>query len=345
MKTLRDFNFKDKKVLVRCDFNVPLNEEGEILDGFRIRQAIPTIEYLIRERAKIILMSHLDDPKGQIIENLRLTKIKEKLQELLRRPIVKFLDCVGEEIKKVIAVMQEGEVLILENLRFHKEEEENDQAFAKDLADMGEIYINEAFSCSHRSHASIAGVPQYLPSAAGLLLEKEIKTLAELIENPEKPLVAIIGGKKVETKSKIIDKISEIADWVIVGGLLKKEIEEKKLQFKYSQKIIGPLCQLDSPDIDLKTVEFFKEKISKAKTIFWNGPFGRIEDEEFQKGTEEIAKAIVDSGATSIVGGGETVEFIRKIGLMDKFTHISTGGGAMLSFLGGEKLPGLEALK
>jgi phosphoglycerate kinase len=345
VKTLKDFNFRDKRVLVRCDFNVPLDEEGEVLDDFRIRQAIPTVEYLIKERARVILMSHLDDPKGQIIENLRLTKIKEKLEEFLKRPVVKVLDCVGEEVEKVVADMQGGEVLTLENLRFHKEEEENDQVFAKELAGVGEIYINEAFSCSHRAHVSIAGVPQYLPSAAGLLLEKEINALTELMESPKRPLVAMVGGKKVETKSKIIDKISEVADWIIVGGLLKKEIEEKNLQFKYSQKIIGPLCQLDAPDIDSKTIEFFKEKIFKAKTVFWNGPFGRIEDEEFQKGTEEIAKAIINSGATSIVGGGETVEFINKIGLMDKFTHVSTGGGAMLAFLGGEKLPGLEALK
>jgi len=241
--------------------------------------------------------------------------------------------------------MQPGEILLLENLRFHKEEEEGDLDFAKELSKLGDIYINEAFSVCHRSHASIVGLPRYLPSGAGLLLEKEIEVLTNLMEGPEKPLLAIIGGKKVETKVKLIDKISEISDSVLIGGLIKKEIEEKKIKLKNPQKIISPVDNILTFDIGPKTIEHFKEKISKAKTIFWNGPLGMTEEEEFTKGSKEIAKAIIESGAFSIVGGGETIEFINRIGLIDKFSYVSTGGGAMLAFLAGEKLPGIAALE
>lgn len=344
MRTLKDFNFSGKRVLVRCDFNVPLDERGIVLDDFRIKKTIPTIDYLIKKNAKIILMSHLDDPSGKVVESLRLDCIQEKLAELMKKPILKVQDCIGEEVKRMAIALKGGEILLLENLRFHKEEEENNPQFSKEISQLGDIYVNEAFSCSHRTHASIVGVPEYLPSAGGLLLEKEIKILKELIDNPKEPLVAIIGGKKVETKSKIIDKISEVADWILVGGLLKKEINDKGIEFKYPEKIIGPVDFLDAPDISQKTIDLFREKILGAKTIFWNGPMGRIEEKEFQKGSKEIAKTIIESGAVSIIGGGETIEFINEIGFIDKFTHVSTGGGAMLAFLGGEDLPGLKVL-
>lgn len=331
--------------MLRCDFNVPFDEKGLISDDFRIKKTIPTIEYLIREGTKVILMSHLDDPGGKIIENLRLDKVQEKLMEYLDLSVTKAEDCVGKEIERWTKSMRRGEILLLENLRFHKEEEANDANFAKELSKLGDTYINEAFSVCHRAHASIVDLPKYLPSGAGLLLEKEIEVLTNLMESPEKPLLAIIGGKKVETKVKLIDKISEISDFVLIGGLIKKEIEQKKIKLKNPQKIISPVDDILTFDIGPKTIEHFKEKIFQAKTILWNGPLGMTEEEEFTKGSKEIAKAIIESGAFSIIGGGETIEFINRIGLVDKFSHVSTGGGAMLAFLAGEKLPGIEVLK
>jgi len=348
MKTLEDFNFKGKRVLLRCDFNVPLSEEGVILDDFRIKQTIPTIEYLTEKGGKIILMSHLDDPAGKVVESLRLTPIQDKLMEYLDLSVTKAPDCIGKEIEKWTREMEPGEVLLLENLRFHKEEEENDDTFAQQLAKLGDIYINDAFGACHRAHASIVGIPKYLPSAMGLLLEKEIKVLTQLLENPLKPLVGIIGGKKVETKSKVIDKISEKADWILINHLIKNEIKEKNIQLKYPQKVVNPIDAVDKKgenfDIGPQTIERFREKIIQAKTIFWSGPLGKIEEESFQKGSKEIAKAIIDSGAFSVVGGGETVEFINKTGLTEKFSHVSTGGGAMLDFIADGKLAGLTAL-
>lgn len=326
MKTLKDFNVKAKRVLVRCDFNVPLDDSGNIADDFRIRQSLPTIEYLQKNGAKIILMSHLD-PKstGVADKKYNLDKIGERLEKLLKIKL-------GEKIK------------LLENLRFHKEEAEGNLDFAKKLAELGDIYINDAFSVCHRSHASIVGVPKFLPSGAGLLLEKEIENLDRVLQNPEKPMVAIVGGTKVETKSKFINKISEVANSVIVSGLIKKEIIEKNIEFNFPEKIIGPTDSLDALDIDEKTKKIFEEKILQAKTVLWNGPFGKFEDKKYAKGTLAIAKAIIKSKAFSVVGGGETVEFIEKQGLLNKFSWVSTGGGAMIAYLSGEELPGLVAL-
>lgn len=345
MKTLKDFSVKDKRVLMRCDFNVPLDDQGNILDDFRISQTIPTIRYLIGKGAKAILMSHLDDPHGKVVESLRLDLIQKRLIEQLGLSVTKVQDCIGKEIEQSTLDMKPGEILLLENLRFHKEEEEGSLELAKELAKLGDIYINDAFGACHRSHASITGVPRYLPSGVGILLEKEIEILRKITDKPEKPMIAIIGGKKVGTKAKLIDRISEVADNILIGGLLKKEIEEKKISLKDPQKIIGPLGKLDSLDINPETINLFKEKIAIARTVFWNGPLGKIEDSKFAQGTTEIAKAIIESKAFSVVGGGETVEFINKLGLAGKFNHISTGGGAMLAFLSGEELPGLEALK
>jgi len=344
MKTLKEFKLKNKRVLVRCDFNVPLDQRrGIILDDFRIKETIPTIEYLTKKGAKIILMTHLGRPEGRVVESLRLTPIQDRLMEYLDLSVTKTQDCIGKEVEDWTNEMQSGEILLLENLRFHKEEEENDENFAKELSRLGNIYINDAFGASHRAHASIVGIPKYLPSGAGFLLEKEIKVLSKIIENPEKPLIAIFGGREGDYKA--MNKISEKADWILIGGLIQKEMEMKKQNLKYPEKIIKPIDAIDGEDVGPKTIDLFKEKISQAKTIFWNGPLGKIEEKRFLKGTEEIAKAIIKSGAFSVVGGGETVEFINKIGLIDKFNHISTGGGAMLEFLSGEKLPGIESLK
>jgi len=346
MRTLKSFKIKDKRVLVRCDFNVLLDNEGNILDDFRIKQTLPTIEYLIEKGAKVILMSHLGRPEGKVVESLKLTPIQNRLMEYLdynppATYISKAPDCVGEEIEKWSREMQPGEILLLENLRFYKEEEGNNEGFARKLAKLGDIYINDAFSVCHRNHASIVGIPKYLPSGAGFLLEKEVKVLSQIIKNPKRPLVVIIGGSKVEDKAKVAERFSEIANFLLLGNLIAEErIKEKK-----SKKIFFPTDSKKNLDIGEKTIKIFKEKIFKARTIFWAGPLGKIEEKKYQKGTREIAKAIIDSGAFSVIGGGDTVEFVNKIGLIEKFSHVSVGGGAMLAFLVGEKLPGLEALR
>jgi len=323
MKTLKDFDFKNKRVLVRADFNVPLSKQGEILDDFRIRETLPTIKYLLEKGAKLLLMSHLGNPGGKFVKELQLEPVSERLAELLGRPVE-----------------------LLENLRFNPGEESNDENFARELAQKGDIYINDAFGACHRAHASIVGVPKLLPSGAGFLLEKEVVCLTRLSTNPEKPLVAIIGGAKVETKVGVIDKISEKADFVLISGLIGKGVIGQKIKLRYPEKIVFPIDETGGgKDVGPETIKLFKEKISQAKTIFWNGPLGKIENKEFAVGTEEIAKAIAESKAFTVVGGGETVEFITKLGLVEKFSHVSSGGGAMLEFLSGEKLPGLEALK
>ena len=348
MKTLRDFNVKNKRVLVRCDFNVPLSKQGDILDDSRIRAVLSTIEYLIENKAKVVLMSHLGRPNHKPDPKFSLKPVALRLEKLLEKK-VKFLDdCIGEKVEKEIDKMEFGEICLLENLRFYKSEEENDEKFAKDLAKLGDIFIQDAFGVCHRAHASVAGVPRYLPSGIGLLLEKEIKALDILMKNFEKPLLAIIGGKKVETKVKLIDKLSEIADFVLIGNLLSNEIKEKKIALKYPEKVIEPVDAIEEQgrelDIGPKTSKIFQEKIADGKTIFWNGPLGMVEEEKFIQGSLVIANAIIESGAYSIVGGGDLNAFLGKHNLRDRFDYVSTGGGAMLKFLSGEKLPGLEVL-
>ena len=343
IKSVRDFDVKNKRILVRCDFNVPLNEDGSISDDFRIRKILPTIKYLIKNKAKIILMGHLDNPDSSVTETTGV--VKNRLEKLLKISIKKNNDCVGVEVEKEVNNLAMREVLLLENLRFHKEETENNDEFAKKLAKLGDIYINNAFSVCHRAHASIVGLPKYLPHGAGFLLLEETEALSKVLNNTKKPFVALIGGKNVKTKVKFINNISTLADYVIVNGLIKKEILLEKLSFKNDSKIISPLNDLEDLDIDKESVKNFQEKILTAKTIVWNGPFGKFEDKKYQKGTLEIAKAIIKSKAFSVVGGGETVEFLNKEGILDKFSHVSTGGGAMLDFLSGEKLPGIEVLK
>jgi len=345
MKTLKDFNFNQKRVLVRCDFNVPLGKQGEIVDDFRIKKTIPTIEYLTKKGAKIILMTHIGRPGGETIEELRTTPVQNRLIVYLDLSITKAPDCIGSEVEKWTYEMQPGEILLLENLKFHIGEEENDDNFARNLSKLGEIYINDAFGTCHQPYASIIGVPKYLPSGIGFLVEKEIQALRDLIEKPEKPLVGIIGGKKVETKSKAMDRISENADWILINELIKQELKEKNIQLKNPQKIIEPIDNIEGKDIGPKTISLFKEKIKKAETIFWAGPLGKIEEEKFQNGSREIAQAIIESGTVSFAGGGETVEFLNKIGVTEKFSHVSTGGGAMLDFIADGKLVGLEAIK
>jgi len=344
MKSIKDINVDNKRVLVRCDFNVPLDDDGNISDDFRIKETLPIIKYLIENKAKIILISHLGEPDGKIVDNLKLNKVQEKLSELLGIVVKKADDCIGQEVTEMVGDLNSGEVLLLENLRFHKEETENNSEFAQELSKLAEIYINEAFSVCHRAHASIVGITKYLPGFPGFLLEKEILNLDKILRNPQQPMVAIIGGKKVGTKTKVINKISKVADFVLISGLIKKEAIEKNIEFDFPEKIIGPIDSLDALDIDEKSQELFKGKIINAKTVLWNGPFGKTEDKEYIKGTLAIANAIIESKAFSVVGGGETIEFLNKEGLLSKFSHVSTGGGAMLSYLSGEELPGIFAL-
>ena len=310
MKVVRDFDVKNKKVLVRCDFNVPLNDKGEIEDDFRIRQALPTIKYLIEKGAKVILMSHLANNKS-------LAPVRKRLSEYLS----------GEEFT------------LLENLRRDKREEENDAEFAEELAELGNIYINDAFSVCHRTHASIVGLPKYLPSGAGFLLEKEVMVLSGILTGAERPLVVIIGGVKIESKGKVINQFLKKADYLLLGGKIADAVSIN------SQNLYLPKDKNSDFDIGPKTIKMFSEIIQKAKTVFWAGPLGWFEKKEFETGTKEIAKAITENKrAFKVAGGGDTIFALLKFGLRDKFDHISTGGGAMLKFLSGEKLPGLEAL-
>lgn len=386
VRSIREIDISNKRVLVRVDFNVNLNENGEVEDDFRIRAALPTIKYLLGNNAKIILMSHLGKPDGKAVEGLRLGPIQDKLTEILDLSVAKADDCVGEKIEKWIAGMQTGEILLLENLRFHKGEKENDEKFAGQLARLGDIYVNDAFGTCHRNHASVSAITKFLPSYAGLLLEKEIEVLTKAIENPEKPLAVIIGGAKVSTKIKVIKKFLDIAENILLGGALantvlhaqglaigKSFVEEAALEkikdFNITdtklhlpvdavvsknksgqeEAIIEPVGKIGEDklilDIGPETEELFGEIIKSAKTVIWNGPMGLFETEKFSRGTRMVASAIISCGCHSIVGGGETIAFINKNGWTDKFFHVSTGGGAMLKFLAGEKLPGIEALE
>jgi len=339
LRSIKEENVTSKRVLVRCDFNCPLSKEGEILNDYRIQASIPTIEYLLANGAKIILMSHLGKPKGEFKKELSLTPIQEKLFEYLDVSIAKAPDCIGKNIEEMVKELQEEEILLLENLRFHKGEEENDEKFAQKLAKLGEIYVNDAFSVSHRNHASVSKIQEYLPSYAGLLLEKEVENLTKVIEKPKRPLVAVFGGAKIETKLPAIKRFLEIADFVLVGGKIAFEID-----FSHPKLVLPLDYKGEKFDIGEKTIKKFKKIIKKAKTIIWNGPLGFFEKKEFEKGTKEIAKAIADSKAFSVAGGGETLMAIFSYKLEKKFSFLSTGGGAMLDFLAGKEMPGLTPL-
>ncbi len=348
MKFLRDFDVRGKRVLARCDFNVPLGENGTIEDDFRIRAALPTIAFLQENGAKVILMSHLGDPGGKVVEGLRLTSVQEKLSELLHMPIAKMQDCIGSEVSKTVFAMAEGDVLLLENVRFHKEEKENEQTFAKSLASLGEIFMNDAFSVCHRNQASVAGIPNFLPSCAGLLLEREIITFEAFLKNPKRPCVAIVGGKKVEDKLSFIEAISGFADAVLVGNLVAKEAQRQHTQLSRPEKIFfapdGIPNDETAFDIGPRTLALFEEKIRGAQSVFWTGPLGWVEKEEYAAGSLRIVEALQKSGAYTIAGGGDLDSFLGRYQMRDKFSYVSTGGGATLAFLAGKELPGLKAL-
>ena len=391
IEDLKDNQLEGQKVLVRVDFNVPLNEELEITDDTRIKAALPTIKYLISHHAKVILMSHLGRPKGKVVEKLRLDPIARRLSGLLEQDVKKVNDCIGEEVEKVVSNMQKGEVVLLENLRFHPEEEKNDYEFSKKLANLADIFINDAFGTAHRAHASTVGMAELLPSYAGFLMAREIKVLSNLMENPERPFVVVLGGAKISGKIEIVQNLLSIADRILIAGgmsytclaalgyevgnslleeydleivkkmLKKAEEKDNKILLpvdlvitkEISEKAESKLFEIDNipkdgigVDLGERSLVKFEKEIKKAKTVFWNGPVGVFEIEKYAKGTNRIAKILADmqGKAVTIIGGGDSIAAIDKAGLTEKMTHISTGGGASLEFLGGEKLPGIEVL-
>jgi len=391
IEDLKDSQLEGRRVLVRVDFNVPLNEELEITDNTRIKAALPTIKYLISHQAKVILMSHLGRPKGKVVEKLRLDPVARRLSELLKQDIKKVNDCIGEETEKVVANMKKGEVVLLENLRFYPEEEKNDCEFSKKLANLADVFINDAFGTAHRAHASTVGVAELLPSYAGFLMAREIEVLSNLMENPERPFVVILGGAKISGKIEVVQNLLNIADKILIAGgmsytclaalgydvnnllleeydleIVKKMLKkaEKKgnkillpvdlvITKEVSEKAESKIFEIDNipkdgtgVDLGDKSLIKFEKEIKKAKTVFWNGPVGIFEIEKYAKGTNRIAKILADmqGKAVTIIGGGDSIAAIDKAGLTEKMTHISTGGGASLEFLGGEKLPGIEVL-
>jgi phosphoglycerate kinase len=344
MKTIEQGNFEGKKVLVRCDFNVPI-ENGKVIDDFRIRKSLETINFLSEKKAKVILISHFGDPEGKRVEELSLNPVAQKLKELLKKEVKKLNETIGEKVKEEVLSMKEGEILLLENVRFYPGEEICDPDFGKELSSLGEIFVNEAFSVCHRKHASVYLLAKILPAFCGFQLKEELENLENFLNNYQKPLVCLIGGKKIKDKAPLVKKFLEMADWILVNHLIWEELTRLDIKIEKENKILFPVDGIDEKsDIGEKTLKIFKEKIESAKTIFWNGPFGKIEQEKYSKGTENLAKAILESKAFSLIGGGETIEFINKLKITEKFSFVSTGGGAMLKFLSGEKLPGLEAL-
>ena len=389
--SVKDYDLKGKKVFMRADFNVPLDENSNITDDTRIKAALPTINYILGQGAKLILASHLGRPKGEVKDSLKMDPVAKRLVELLDvKKVVKLNDCVGEEVKKRVSEQADDEVILLENLRFHPEEKKNNEAFAKELAGLADVFVNDAFGTSHRAHASVVGITNYLPALAGFLLEKEIDFLGKAVSNPEKPYVSILGGAKVSDKIGVIENLLDKVDSILIGGgmaytFLKAQgieignsiLEADKLDLAKSiltkaeekgVKIILPLDHIIADKIDKdanikttdglaieagwmgvdigpKSIEAFKENLSKAKLIVWNGPVGIFEIEPFAKGTNEIANYIATLDATTIIGGGDTASAINQLNLADKMTHISTGGGASLEFLEGKELPGIAALR
>ncbi len=389
-KTVEDIDVRGKKVLVRCDFNVPQDENGNITDNRRIIASLPTIKYLLEKNAKVILCSHLGRPKGEIKKEFSLAPVARELTKQLGIEVKLADDIIGESAKKLTSNMNEGEIVLLENVRFDAREEKNDPEFAKELASLAEVYVNDAFGTSHRAHASTAGVADYLPAVSGFLIKKELEFMGNALENPQRPFVAILGGKKVSDKIGVINSLLEKVDTLIIGGAMAYtffkaqgyevgdsicELDKLDLALelmeKAKQKNVKLMLPVDTKvgkemkqdtesktvkcteipagwegfDIGEETIKLYKEELKNAKTIVWNGPLGLFEFDQFAIGTNEIAKALANVDAITIIGGGDSSAAIEKIGLSDKMTHISTGGGASLEFLEGKKLPGIECLQ
>ena len=391
-KSIADLGHKElhgKRVLVRVDFNVPMDKEKKITDDSRIKAALPTINYLIEKGAKVILVSHLGRPNG-VTEDLRLNPIAKRLEELLKKKVLKLDDSVGEEVEQAISKMNPGDVVMLENIRFYKEEEDNDEQFARKLADLADIYVNDAFGTAHRAHASTAGVAQFLPAYAGFLIQKELDVMGKALKDPKRPFVAIIGGAKISTKIAVLKNLLNKVDTLIIGGGMvytflkakglevgKSLVEDKaidqakvfmaqaeagkaKVIFAHdvvvaneiSEKAVTKVVKVENIPADMmgvdagpETIKIIKDIIKNAGTVIWNGPVGVFEIPKFAKGTNEIARALADSKAISIIGGGDSAAAVEQAGVANKITHISTGGGASLEFLEGKELPGIAVLQ
>ncbi len=390
LNTIREADLKNKRVLIRVDFNVPL-KDGKVTDATRITAALPTINYILSQPgASLVVMSHFGRPKGKKNPDFSMIPVGKKFEELLGKPVKVASDVIGPEVRKEVDSLKPGEVLLLENCRFYPDEEANNPEFAKELASYGDVYVNDAFGTAHRAHASTEGVAHFLPSYAGFLIEKEVKFMAPLLENPEKPFVAIIGGSKVSSKISVLKSLVKTCDTIVIGGgmaytflkvqghtigmsLVEADFLDTARDFlaaaeKKGVKVILPvdhICadnfaedakpvavdgidiadDLMGMDIGPKTVKAITDALKGAKSVVWNGPMGVFEFASFAKGTEAVAKALAASGATTVVGGGDSVAAINKFGLADKISHVSTGGGASLEFLEGKNLPGIKALE
>lgn len=392
-KTIDQIDLKGKRVLVRVDFNVPLDENLNITDDIRITSSLPTIKKIVQEGGKAILMSHLGRPKGAPNAKYSLKPTAKRLSELLGKEVKIAPDCIGEEVKAMVNAMKDGDVLILENLRFHAEEEKNNPDFAKQLAELGDVYVNDAFGSAHRAHASTEGVTKYLStSVSGYLMQKELDYLGNALTEPVRPYCAVLGGAKISGKIDVIQNLFSKVDTLIIGGGMaytfykamgyeigKSLLEEEKVELAKEilekgkssgikfmlpvDVVVAPEFANDSPsevvkidkipadkmglDIGPETVKLFKEEVLKSKTIVWNGPMGVFEFDNFAKGTNAIAEALVEAtkkGATTVIGGGDSAAAIKKAGMDEQVSHVSTGGGASLEFLEGKVLPGVEAL-
>jgi phosphoglycerate kinase len=344
MKYLKDIDFKNKRVLLRTDYNVPV-ENGKILDDWRIKISLPAIEYILgQDKSKIVIISHLGRPEGKVDPQLSLESVAKRLEELINKKVVFVKDILSKEGDEIVQSLEAGQIAVAENLRFWPAEENNDENFAINLCHHFGVYVNDAFSDSHRAHASIAQIPRFKPSCAGLQMEKEIKELTKALKPSKRPAIAIIGGAKIETKMPVIENLAKNYDAVLVGGKIAVEANEKNVKFE--ENVILPDDYVDNTlDIGPKTAEKYKMAISSASFVVWNGPMGKFEDEKYSSGTKTILDAITEADAWKIAGGGETLEFINKEGAVDKFDFLSSGGGAMLEFLEGKELPGIEALE
>lgn len=383
-KTVKDAAVTGKRVLVRCDFNVPM-ENGVITDDRRIEGALPTIRHLVAQGARVILASHLGRPKG-VTPEFTLAPVAERLTAMLGQPVELLSDCVGDEVSAKTLALADGQVCLLENVRFHPEEEANDPEFARQLASLADIYVNDAFGTAHRAHASTEGVAHHLPAYAGFLIEKELAYLGGALENPKRPFVAILGGAKVKDKITVIDQLLPKVDTLLIGGgmaftflkAMGKEIGKSLLDasnLEYAKKVLEEnpgkilipsdavvatelsptaatsIVSVDAipadtlgADIGPDTIRLFRDKVLEAGTVIWNGPMGVFEMAPFAEGTKAIAQAMADSNATTIVGGGDSAAAVEEFGYADKVSHVSTGGGASLEFLEGKVLPGIAAL-
>jgi phosphoglycerate kinase len=388
--TVRDIEASSKRVLVRVDFNVPLDEQtGAIMDDSRIRAALPTINYLIERGARVILCSHLGRPEGRVVEGLRMKGVGQRLSQLLGRPVETVRDCIGPGVEKAVAGLKDGDVLLLENLRFHPEEEQNGAAFAQALAKLADIYVNDAFGTAHRAHASVVGVTRYLPAVSGLLLEQEMINLGRILKDPPRPFGALLGGAKVSDKVGMIENIMDKVDYILVGGGMaatflkaksyrigKSLLEAEKvatateLMEKASRSGVTLMLPLDvvvaaevTPeaegrvvsienipedkrivDIGPEPIKAFQGALAKCQAVFWNGPMGIYELPRFAEGTKALAQFLAGLGATTVIGGGSTADAVAEMGLTDRMSFVSTGGGASLDFLSGKVLPGIETL-